>query len=573
MVLSKSNPQVIERFTAELTEEIDNILPILRDAFQDFKGGKVGRQLEDVTRRLFNEWLTSTLLPTVEEAAAFLEPLISLSSALQETGVDITRIQAKAKKGLDQLDGNVIPQLVADMIAAVRQGLTAEKAVYNDIWRAFDKPIQNFLVENAILIVGRLLMYFVGLDKNCWDALLLQHTLETPYLKHYWDLRERQSGLLPSLYHLNEFDWLYANHTLRQGLTSSELGILDLHESNLDKELFRLHRMIKSYEYSQVDLDVWEAVYQEFLSPEQISKLGFVTTPHEIVELILDLVEYTADKPGLCTKRILDPSCGSGTFLVEALTRLLRHLEKKMPCHAPDPRITDWEHQRKLLETTLTDIHGVDIHPFAVFLTTLNLTFQLIDKYSIVSRHYVNFGLDLDITTHDTLSKRPAIQAPAVPYTNARFQEMMERTRRFVQLLDSQFDYVVGNPPWGAVLKGVVGPLGNKARRLDYKERFESSHSPSGKYDIFVLFMERGIKWLKPRTGVLGMITQVNWVSQDFGEGIKKVMRSEGTPKIFVDLQKVGTIIFPKWTNYPAIIVIQRSELVDSVQVVEVSKS
>jgi len=569
MVLSKSNPTIIERFTAELSDEIARILPILNDTFQDFRVGNTGAQLGGLCRGLFNEWLTSSLLPTVEEAVAYFEQYVS--EAIR-TGGDLTQIQRKAKEKLEVLDGDVIPQLVVDMIALARQGQTTQQSVAVHVWKAFDRQVSNFLVENAHLLVGRLLMYFVGLDKNCWHPLTIQQAVGTPYLNHYWETRERQSSILPSLYHLNEFDWLYVNHAFRQNLSTGELGVLNRHESSLDKELFRLHEVLRSYDYSQVDVDVWEAVYQRFLTEEQIGKLGFVTTPREIVELILDLVDYSHSKKNLCKKRILDPACGSGTFLVEAVSRLLSHLDSNMPCHASDPREPEWQREKRKLEAILANVHGIDINPFAAFLTTMNLTFQLISKYSIVTRHYPNFGIDLDIQTHDALSSKPSVVAPTAPYANARLHEKIEHTRRVAELFDSKFHYVVGNPPWGAVLKGVVGPLGNEGKRTDYKSRFDSAHSPSGKYDIFVLFMERGINWLEEKIGILGMITQVNWVSQDFGEGIKKVMKREGTPMIFVDLQKVGSIIFPKRTNYPAITVLRRNKTDENVRVVEVTQ-
>jgi hypothetical protein len=567
MMLSKSNPQIIERFTAELSDEIGAILPILKDAFQDFRQGSAGAQLGELCRGLFDEWLTSSVLPTVNEAAYHFKRL--LLKALR-TG-DLTQIQREAREKLGMLDGDILPQLVVDMIASARQGQAAEQAVGDRVWRAFDRQIFNFLVENAHHLVGRLLMYCVGLDKNCWNPLTVQQTVQTPYLNHYWEVRERQSPILPSLYHLNEFDWFYVNHVLRQSLSPSELSMLNRHESRLDKELSRLHQVLSSYDYSQVDFDVWEEVYQGFLTEEQIGRLGFVTTPREIVELILDLVGYFHDKRDLCKTRILDPACGSGTFLVEAVSRLLKHLDTNMPCHANGTHEPAWEKEKRVLEAVLADVHGIDINPFAAFLTTVNLSFQLISKYSVVSRHYPSFGINLDIQRHDALSSKPAVVAPTTPYVNARLKEKLDHTERVSALFDSKFHYVVGNPPWGAVLKGVVGPLGNEEKRIDYKKRFESAHSPSGKYDIFVLFLERGIKWLE-ENGILGMITQVNWVSQDFGEGIKKVMKREGTPTVFVDLQQVGAAIFPKWTNYPAITVLERNRTGGKVRVVEVSE-
>jgi len=244
-------------------------------------------------------------------------------------------------------------------------------------------------------------------------------------------------------------------------------------------------------------MDLWKAVYQRFLPPEEINRLGFVTTPDEIVDLILDLVDYRGNIEGLCYKNLLDPACGSGTFLVEALIRLKKHFEIDMPCHKRKPKEPIWIWEKDILERIISNIQGIDIHPFATFLTTVNLTFQLIDIYSRVKHKYPDFTLSFDIVTHDALASKPSIRKIGT-YVNSRVKEAAERSKRYAELCGRKFDFVVGNPPWGAVLRGAIGPLGDDEVRKDYKRRFDSA---MGKYDIFVLFMERGIKWLNERGG------------------------------------------------------------------------
>jgi hypothetical protein len=263
----------------------------------------------------------------------------------------------------------------------------------------------------------------------------------------------------------------------------------------------------------------------------------------------------------------LDPACGSGTFLVEALARLRKHLESKKPCHEKEKGQPEWVVLKKRLETILNNINGIDINPFAAFLTTINLTFQVIDMYAAVKHKYPEFSLAFNIATHDSLADKPVIQK-IDPKVNSRVKEAWIRSKKYADLCEREFSIVIGNPPWGAVLRGSIGPLGDEAQREIYKEKF---HSATGKYDFYVLFIERGLSWLRS-DGILSMITQVTYVSQDFGKGIQKVIEEESGIKLFIDISDFGATIFPKRTNYPAITVLKRGIGKRDLELVEVKR-
>jgi predicted helicase len=360
------------------------------------------------------------------------------------------------------------------------------------------------------------------------------------------------SDFLPGLYFLNEFDWLYITDTVRQELPQEQKRFLGVVEDRLNIAMGRFFKEIcERYDYTEMDMDVWKAVYQKFLSPEEANKLGFVTTPDEIVDLILDLIGYRKDQEGLCRRRILDPACGSGTFLVEALVRLREHLQTKMSCHSLDERKPLWERNKEILENLTSNIYGIDIHPFATFLTTTNLTFQVIENYSNVRHKYPEYSLDFNVVTHDALAKSLPATKPLAS-ANGRLKEAFKRSEKYARLCSQKYHYLVGNPPWGSILKGGIGPLGDKKAKLDYKSRFDSAYD---KYDIFVLFLERAIKWTEG-DGTVGMITQNTWPSTKFGDGIKKVMRQRASIQYFVDMGTLGGLLFPRRTNYPAITIL-----------------
>lgn len=545
-------------FTADMDDRIRSLSDALIEIFSAFKNGECGEQVKYITLKLFNEWLTRSLLPTIEEAKKVIMNVI-------EKARDVETAQKTLKKKFPTFKD--LDKIVAEIIADSVRGNPLDKVVDTYVWALFSQQIEAFCVQTAHLIIGRLLMLHVGIDKKAWKPLTVQNSLPAPYLNFYWTSRSALNEFLPTIYNLNELDWLYIPDTVKQGLDKTELLTLKSYEDKLDKCIARIETTLSKYDYSLVDMDLWKAVYQRFLPKEEINKLGFVTTPDEIVDLILDLIDYKESAEGLCGKSLLDPACGSGTFLVEALLRLRKHFELDLPCHRRKLGSPVWVFEKDFLEKVMLNINGIDIHPFATFLTTLNLTFQLIDVYSRVKHKYPDFSLSFYIATHDALISKPKIREMGI-YLNSRLKEASERSRKYAQLCDRKFDFVVGNPPWGAVLRGNIGPLGSDEKRKYYKKHFKSA---VGKYDIFVLFLERGIEWLKEK-GILGMITQVTYVSQAFGRGIQNVLKKKAAIKYFVDLSRLGHVIFPGWTNYPAITVLQKGEKQREIILVEVEE-
>jgi hypothetical protein len=241
-----------------------------------------------------------------------------------------------------------------------------------------------------------------------------------------------------------------------------------------------------------------------------------------------------------------------------------------MPCHKElyDRRLPDWERKKKMLDIISKSIYGIDIHPFATFLTTSNIIFQLLDLYVDVKHYHPDYKLYLKIVTHDALVIHMPYEAflkEAAETSNSRLREAVRRSEEFTKILKQQFEYVVGNPPWGGVLRGKLGPLGDERKREEYKNKFNSA---TGKFDIYVLFIERGLMWLKDG-GVLGIITQITYLDSDFGKGIREYIKDNGTILYLIDLSEFGEIIFPGFTNYPAITVVRKEKPLGDVKVLK----
>jgi hypothetical protein len=113
-----------------------------------------------------------------------------------------------------------------------------------------------------------------------------------------------------------------------------------------------------SYDLSSVDEDIFKEIYQEIVRRADRHKLGEYYTPEWLAELTLNEAISTIDsKHERKIYSILDPACGSGTFLTNAITLL-----KKSGCS---------------LDEILNNVYGIDLNPLAVAIARANYLLAL----------------------------------------------------------------------------------------------------------------------------------------------------------------------------------------------------
>jgi hypothetical protein len=127
---------------------------------------------------------------------------------------------------------------------------------------------------------------------------------------------------------------------------------------------------VLKFDFAQVEGDPLGDLYQKYFDPDTRKALGEFYTPEPVIDYIMDGVEYDV---GVSEERIIDPSCGSGTFLVEAVNRYLDDVRR----YNDDP---DWsEHLTELCTTP--HIVGLDIHPFAVLMAQIRFMVAILPEY------------------------------------------------------------------------------------------------------------------------------------------------------------------------------------------------
>jgi len=129
------------------------------------------------------------------------------------------------------------------------------------------------------------------------------------------------------------------------------------------------------FDFSIIQIELLSEIYENFLfktDHESKKKTGTYYTPPALVEFILNekLPINKTDKN--YNFKVLDPSCGSGIFLVESFKRLVKRYENQHK-----EKLTDFDKLKKLLTD---NIFGIELHPQAIKVAAFSLYLALVDQ-------------------------------------------------------------------------------------------------------------------------------------------------------------------------------------------------
>ena len=127
-------------------------------------------------------------------------------------------------------------------------------------------------------------------------------------------------------------------------------------EVGADAFLRQLARRIARFDWLKAPTDVAAILYETVIPPAERRQLGEYYTPHWLARAMVR--EIVTDP---LNQRVLDPACGSGTFLAEAIAHFIEAADNN-----PDPR--DTYTASELLNRLRDRVMGIDVHPVAVHL-------------------------------------------------------------------------------------------------------------------------------------------------------------------------------------------------------------
>ncbi len=244
-------------------------------------------------------------------------------------------------------------------------------------------------------------------------------------------------------------------------------------------------------------------LYQK-LSEDVRKRFALLQTPEFVEEFIL---EQTLDPAiaefGLAEVTLIDPTCGSGHFLLGAFRRLLARWVDAEP---GTPRI-------ELARRALAQVYGADINPYAVAIARFRLTMEFlqavgIDKLARAPELPLNLCV-ADSLLHGVTGSQGRLSSQLEGEARKQWGDQLfalEDEELALRILGGRYHAVVGNPPYIAEK--------DTAKRRHYLRLYESA---VGKYTLSAPFTERFFQLAGPNGGFVGLINSNAFTKRDFG--------------------------------------------------------
>ena len=311
--------------------------------------------------------------------------------------------------------------------------------------------------------------------------------------------------------------------------------------SSIEEAVREMIKRLNGYDPQTMELfpdetrDILKKIYQ-FLVPKQIRHdLGEYYTPDWLAERCLDQVGYGVKEKDLLKKRLLDPGCGSGTFLILAIKRAKEHSTLK----GIEPA--------KTLDLITKNIVGFDLNPLAVISARTNYLLAISDllkykKQDIIIPVYLCDSINppqARIADEMTLFEKKQPYEVKTAVGNFLFSHTIVSKQRIQQLANLLERGVKNNLSSDAFQKEV-----QKELELTEQEMQEASIYLSDTYKSLIDLERRGINGIWSRIiknafapyfvgkfdFVVGNPPWVNWESlpQDYRDETKKLWMEYG---------------------------------------------
>jgi adenine-specific DNA-methyltransferase len=370
---------------------------------------------------------------------------------------------------------------------------------------------------------------------------------------------------------------------------------LKISDKVMDRIIGTLYFPRSPFEFSVIGVEILGSVYEQFLGkvirltkghnavieekPEVKKAGGVYYTPQYIVDYIvkntvgellrnITLLQTQGDSKQILKKvselKIVDPACGSGSFLIGAYNYLLDWHLRYYIDNAPDKFVKSKalfkdNEGNYLLSTSekkrilTNNIYGVDIDHQAVEVTKLSLALKMLENEnkdsisaqlkifaerilpdlssnikcgnSLIGSDYWE-GKDLTSLTDEEIRKVNAFD------WDKEFPSVFKQ---------GGFDAVIGNPPY-------VRQESLREFKGYFAKNYKTYH---GMADLYVYFIEKSIDLLN-KNGLYGVIVANKWMRAGYGEALRAWLQNRSIQEItdFGDLP-----VFGKVSAYPCILI------------------
>ncbi|NOT91784.1 Eco57I restriction-modification methylase domain-containing protein [Ferruginibacter sp.] len=409
----------------------------------------------------------------------------------------------------------------------------------------------NFAVQQ---IIDRIIFLRIAEDRSVEQYGNLQDAIKSG---NYYQNLLRQFHIADQKYNSGLFDF-------KKDKISDSIAL----DNKVIKTVINdLYYPISPYEFSVLSVEILGSAYEQFLGkkitlsktgkaiisekPEVRKAGGVYYTPQYIVDYIVKntigkLVENKTPKD-ISKLKIVDPACGSGSFLIGAFQFLLDfhkdyytnngkpskgHKENPL---TPDGNLTTTEKKRILLN----NIYGVDLDANAVEVTKLSLLLKCMEgetEFTIASQlrlfhERILPTLDNNIKSGNSLIDTD-FYSTELDFGEERKIKPFSWQKAFPEVFkQGGFDCVIGNPPY---IQMVMFDWFDDNQKEYLLKKFCSS---MGRMNTFGFFIEQGIN-LVTKNGMLGYIIPNTILTQEYYQEIRNLILNKTHIENIVSYEK-----------------------------------
>ncbi len=347
----------------------------------------------------------------------------------------------------------------------------------------------------------------LALARDRHEAYFRTHPLESD--RDYLLAAFREAGTLPGLHTF--FDEAH-NPVFRLGISGDAAMALRQFWQQVDTDTGLLLRDFTDPAWNTRFLG---DLYQD-LSEATRKRYALLQTPEFVEEFILDRTLTPAIRTfGFREARMIDPTCGSGHFLLGGFVRLLDEWQRNEPARNP----------RDIAQKALDAVAGVDLNPFAVAISRFRLLVAALQASGIARLSEApEFRIHVAIGDSLLHGRRFGLAGQSAVRTEQLFDERQahadeglehayasEDLAQVQRILGRQYHAVVGNPPYIVVRDGALNAA--------YRTRYASCHR---QYSLGCPFTERFFELAVTgerfgQAGFVGLITANSFMKREFG--------------------------------------------------------
>jgi len=207
---------------------------------------------------------------------------------------------------------------------------------------------------------------------------------------------------------------------------------------------------LQRYSLLNTNIDIKGKAYEEIVGANLRGDRGEFFTPRNVMKMVVEMINPRVDE------KVLDSSCGTGSFLVQAMTHVMNQLEAEFSASLGLPR-EKWDtdtvraFQDRISEMAATNYYGFDINPDLVKATKMNMVMNNDGSGNILQTNSL-------LPPHEWSDEFKGRLADAL-----RVRKNDIRNHNSIAF----FDVIVTNPPFGSKI-----PIKDK----NVLEQFELAH-------------------------------------------------------------------------------------------------